>query len=142
GGEEARFLHDHGVPFEVVPGIPAAIGAPAYAGVPVTYPGGGDTITLVRGFEDESRTPPEIDWASLARLEGTIVCYAGGQQLPRILEALQSHGWPAEGHAPIVYNGTPPDQQRVTGRIPELLETLRQNQRRTPATLIVGRVAA
>ena len=55
GGEEALFLNQHQIPYEVVPGIPAGIGVPAYAGVPVTYPGGGDTITLVRGFEDESR---------------------------------------------------------------------------------------
>src|SRR5512142_1659001 len=67
GGEEALFLHEHGVPFEVVPGIPAGFAAAAYAGVPVTYPGGGDTITLIRGYEDESRTPPAIDWASVAR---------------------------------------------------------------------------
>ena len=77
GGEEALFLHEHGIPFEVVPGLAAGLAVPAYAGVPVTYPGGGDTITLVRGYEDESRTPPDIDWASLARLDGTIVCYAG-----------------------------------------------------------------
>jgi uroporphyrinogen III methyltransferase/synthase len=70
GGEEALFLHEQGIPFEVVPGIPAGIGVPAYAGVPVSYPGGGDTITLVRGYEDESRTPPDIDWASLAKLGG------------------------------------------------------------------------
>ncbi len=83
GGEEALFLQQNRAsPFEVVPGIPAGIAVPAYAGVPVTYPGGGDTITLVRGFEDESRTPPKIDWAGLARLEGTVVCYAGAQQLP------------------------------------------------------------
>ena len=79
---------EHGIPFEVVPGVPAGIGVPAYAGVPVSYPGGGDTITLVRGFEDASRTPPDIDWSGLARLEGTVVCYAGAQQLPLILEAL------------------------------------------------------
>ena len=46
GGEEALFLHEQGVPFEVVPGVPAGIGVPAYAGMPVTYPGGGDTLTL------------------------------------------------------------------------------------------------
>ena len=101
GGDEALFLHEHGVPFEVVPGLAAGLAVPAYAGVPVTYPGGGDTITLVRGYEDESRTAPDIDWASLARLEGTVVCYAGAQQLPRILEALMANGWPrrcAGGH--------------------------------------------
>ena len=89
GGEEALFLHEQGVPFEVVPGIPAAIGIPSYAGVPITYPGGGDTVTLVRGHEDESQTAPQVDWASLAKLKGTIVCYAGTRQLPAILDAIR-----------------------------------------------------
>ncbi len=61
------------------PGIPAAIGIPAYGGVPVTYPGAGDTLTLVRGHEDESQTAPQVDWSALAKLKGTIVCYAGHQ---------------------------------------------------------------
>ena len=90
GGEEALFLHEQGVPFEVVPGIPAAIGIPSYAGVPITYPGGGDTVTLVRGHEDESQTAPQMDWASLAKLKGTIVCYAGTRQLPAILDVAAS----------------------------------------------------
>ncbi|HEX2311064.1 MAG TPA: uroporphyrinogen-III C-methyltransferase, partial [Vicinamibacterales bacterium] len=66
GGEEALFLHEQGVPFEVVPGIPAALGVPSYAGVPLTYPGGGDTLTFVRGHEDERQTPPRVDWVSLS----------------------------------------------------------------------------
>jgi uroporphyrinogen III methyltransferase/synthase len=141
GGEEALFLHEQRIPFEVVPGIPAGIGVPAYAGVPVSYPGGGDTITLVRGHEDESRTLPNVDWASLARLDGTVVCYAGPQQLPRILEALMAHGWPGEEQAAIVYNGTMPGQETISGSIRELLEAVTKNARRTPATLVVGRVA-
>ena len=56
GGAEALFLHEQGVRFEVVPGVPAGIGAASYAGVPVTYPGGGDTLTFVRGHEDEGKT--------------------------------------------------------------------------------------
>ena len=55
GGSEALFLHEQGVHFEVVPGIPAGIGAASYAGVPLTYPGGGDTLTFVRGHEDEGQ---------------------------------------------------------------------------------------
>lgn len=141
GGEEALYLHEQGVEFEVIPGIPAGIAVPAYAGVPVTYPGGGDTLTLVRGYEDESRTAPDVDWASLARLEGTVVCYAGGQQLPRILDALQSHGWPAKGQGVIVYNGTLPSQETITGTIEELLAAVRETPKRAPATLVVGRVA-
>mgnify|MGYP001166124383 CR=1 FL=1 len=140
GGEEALFLHEQGVPFEVVPGIPAGIAVPAYAGIPVTYPGAGDTITLIRGYEDESRTAPAIDWASLARLGGTAVCYAGTQQLPRILEALSAGGWPADGRAVIIYNGTLPAQETVSGTIAELLNTVRENPRREPATLVIGLV--
>ena len=140
GGEEALFLHEQGIPFEVVPGIPLGIGVPAYAGVPVTYPGGGDTITLVRGYENESRTVPDIDWASLARLEGTIVCYAGAQQLPRILDALQSNGWPAEDRAVVVYNGTLPTQETVAASLAELTEIVREHPRREPAILVIGRV--
>jgi uroporphyrinogen III methyltransferase/synthase len=140
GGEEALFLRENGIPFEVVPGIPLGIGVPAYAGVPVTYPGGGDTITLVRGYEDESRTPPDIDWASLARLEGTVVCYAGAQQLPRMLDAMQANGWPADDQAVIVYNGTLTSQETLSGTLMELLDNVREHSRRGPAILVVGRV--
>jgi uroporphyrinogen III methyltransferase/synthase len=140
GGEEALFLQQNQIAFEVVPGIPAGIAVPAYAGVPVTYPGGGDTITLVRGFEDESRTPPTIDWAGLVRLEGTVVCYAGAAQLPLVLESLLTHGWPAEGQAVAVYHGTLPSQQTLTGTLTELLEATRDKRGREPAILIVGRV--
>src|SRR5512138_2319233 len=79
GGEEALFLHEHGVPFEVVPGIPAAIGIPAFAGVPLTYPGAGDTLVFVRGYEDQSGKCPHVDWAALRKLDATVVCYTGGR---------------------------------------------------------------
>ena len=141
GGEEALFLHEHGVAFEVVPGIPAGIAVPAYAGVPVSYPGGGDTITLVRGYEDESRTPPNIDWAGLVRLEGTVVCYAGTQQLPLVLDSLLENGWPADGQAVAVYHGTLPSQQTLTGTLTELRVAARERRGRNAAILIIGRVA-
>lgn len=141
GGEEALFLHEQRVPFEVVPGIPAGIGVPAYAGVPVSYPGAGDTVTLVRGYEDERRTPPEVDWASLARLDGTVVCYAGAYQLPRILEALRTGGWPSETQAVVIYNGTLPNQETLAGTIAELAGIVHDSRRRAPAILVVGRVA-
>jgi uroporphyrinogen III methyltransferase/synthase len=85
GGSEALFLHEQGVRFEVVPGVPAGVAVPSYAGVPITYPGGGDTLTFVRGHEDDGKIRASVDWASLARLDGTIVCYTGPQELPHIL---------------------------------------------------------
>jgi uroporphyrinogen III methyltransferase/synthase len=140
-GEEALFLHEQGIPFEVVPGVPAAVGVPAYAGVPLSYPAGGDTITLVRGYENESRTTPDIDWTSLAKLEGSVVCYAGGQQVPRVLEALTVHGWPADDNAVVVYNGTHPSQTTLSGTLAQLIDDLREHPRRDPAIVVVGRVA-
>ncbi len=142
GGEEALYLHEQGIPFEVVPGVPAGIGVPAYAGVPIGYPGGGDTITLIRGFEDEDRRLADVDWAALIRLDGTIVCYTSAQQLPRILEALRDHGSPADARALVVYEGTLPTQETISGTLTELLELVPARARRRPATLIVGRVTA
>src|SRR5207249_3854188 len=96
GGSEALFLHEQGVRFEVVPGVLPGVAAATYAGVPLTYPGGGNTLTFLRGHEDESKSPASIDWASLAKLDGTFVCYAGPDQLPDMLASLMTHGVPPE----------------------------------------------
>src|SRR5215470_9868751 len=142
GGSEALFLHEQGVRFEVVPGVPAGIAVPSYAGVPTTYPGGGDTLTFIRGHEDEGKTRASVDWASLARLDGTIVCYAGPSQLPGILTSLLSHGRPGEDSAAVVYDGTLPTQKTLTGSLDEIAKTIAQSEERRPAVLVVGRVAA
>jgi uroporphyrinogen III methyltransferase/synthase len=140
GGEEALFLHEQGVRFEVVPGVPSAIGVPAYAGVPVTYAGGGDTLTIVGGFDDERKTIPDVDWASISRLDGTLVCYAGAPQIPRILDALASSGWPPDTQAAITYNGTLTTQDTIAGTLAELIAEVKERPRRHPAVLVIGRV--
>ena len=141
GGSEALFLHEQGVRFEVIPGIPAGIAVPTYAGVPITYPGGGDTLTFVRGHEDEGKTRASIDWTSLARLDGTIVCYAGPQQLPQMMSSLLSHGRPPDDSAAIVYDGTLPTQQTLFGTLDDLAKALKQSTDPRPAVLVIGRVA-
>jgi uroporphyrinogen III methyltransferase/synthase len=142
GGAEALFLHEQGVRFEVVPGVPAGIGVPTYAGIPVTYPGGGDTLTFIRGHEDEGKAKTSVDWKSLAQLDGTIVCYAGPDQLPAILGSLVSHGRPADDAAAVIYGGTLPTQETHLGSIDQLLRLTRESNDRRPAILVVGRVAA
>jgi uroporphyrinogen III methyltransferase/synthase len=140
GGEEALYLREQGVPYEIVPGIPAAIAIPAYAGVPLSYQGAGDTITLVRGYEEGDRTLADIDWKSLASLRGTIVCYAYGHELPKLLTKLVDGGWPTDGQVMVVYNGTLGTQETHTGTATQLLESLRDHTRRTPAMLVAGAV--
>ena len=139
GGEEALFLHEQGVAFEVVPGVPSAIGAAAYAGIPITYPGGGDTVTFVRGYEDDGRERSRISWDHLAALGGTVVCYAGPKQLPKMLDALISHGRPSDESAAIIVNGTLSSQRTITGTLAELAEAVDEHPVGA-ALLIVGRV--
>jgi uroporphyrinogen III methyltransferase/synthase len=143
GGTEGLFLHEHGVRFEVVPGVPVCIAAPSYAGVPITYSGGGDTITLIRGYEDEGKAEKDIDvdWTSLSRLDGTLVCYAGPRQLPQIVGSLLSHGRPAEEPAAVIFDGTLPTQHTIAGTLTGLADVLQKSPDRRPGVLIVGRVA-
>ena len=140
GGGEALFLHEQGIPFEVVPGIPAVIGVPAYAGIPITYHGGGDTVTIVRGHEDEGREKTRVDWDSLARLDGTILCYAGPRQLPKMLDALLAHGRAGGESAAVVVNGTLPSQRTMAGTLGELAREVKEHPVGGPSVLIVGKV--
>jgi uroporphyrinogen III methyltransferase/synthase len=114
GAKEALFLYEQGVPFEVVPGVPVAIGATAYAGVPVTYPGAGDAVVLLRGHESEGESLPEVDWRAVAGIEGTIVCYVGGRLAARVLESLVDAGKDPEEAAALVFGGTQPGQRTIT----------------------------
>ena len=137
GGKEALFLHEQGIPFEVVPGIPVAIGSTAYAGVPVTYPGAGDVVTFVRGHEGEVDAPLNVDWAHLAALGGTVVCYAGARQVGAITHALISNGRSPEESAALIYDGTLPSQHTIQATIADIASQTRDGA----ALLVIGPVA-
>jgi uroporphyrinogen III methyltransferase/synthase len=81
-----------------------------------------------------------VDWASVAKLDGTIVCYAGPDQLLHVLSGLLSHGRAPEDAAAIVYDGTLPTQETRLGSLEELAHLAREAKDRRPGTLIVGRV--
>src|SRR5262245_2959650 len=141
GGPEALFLHEQGLRFEVVPGVPVGIGAPSYAGIPITYPGGGDTLCFVRGHEDDGKTRADVNWGSLAKLDGTIVCYAGPQRLQQIVTALLTHGRSPDDTAAVVYSGTLPTQETLVGTLDDIAKLTKPLTDRPPAVLAVGRVA-
>ena len=137
GGKEALFLHEQGIPFEVVPGIPAAIGGAAYAGVPITYPGAGDVLTFVRGHEGDVDSPADVDWEKLAAVGGTLACYAGARQIGATAEALLTHGRSPDEAAVLIYGGTLPSQQTLEGPLGTIASQAREGQ---AALLIVGAV--
>ncbi len=142
GAKEALFLHEQGVPFEVVPGVPAAIGASAYAGIPLTYPGAGDALVLIRGHEDEAGRVPDIDWDALTRIDGTIACYAGGRLIPTLLQELLDHGIAPDAAAALIVGGTLPSQRTVAATVAELLEKTSLESAPETALLIVGEVSS
>jgi uroporphyrinogen III methyltransferase/synthase len=137
GGKEALFLHEQGIPFEVVPGVPVTIGGPAYAGIPVTYPGAGDVLALVRGNESESGGAPAIDWGRLAGIGGTLVCYAGPRQIARATQALLAHGRAKDETAALIYDATLPSQRTVEGSLGSIAAGADEH---APALLVVGAV--
>jgi uroporphyrinogen III methyltransferase/synthase len=142
GGEEALFLHQNGVALEVVPGVPLTVGVPAHAGIPITYPGGGDALVIVRGFDETGKAMPDVDWDAIARLSPTLLCYAGASQVPRLLDALLAHGTAPDTPAAIITAGTLPTQETEAGTISELLRTVHDRPLRHPALLVVGQVVA
>ena len=140
GGVEALYLNEQKIPFEVIPGIPATIAAPAYAGIPVTYPGAGDTLTFIRGYEGEGRGAPRVDWRALASLDGTIVSFAGPRQLTTIVEELLAHGRSPNEPAAIVRHGTLLNQQTQTGTLQQFADMLRDDVVSAPGVLVIGKV--
>lgn len=141
GGKEALFLHEQRIPFEVIPGIPAGVGAPSYAGIPVTYPGGGDVLVFVRGGESATGDLPRVDWGHVAALDGTIVCDAGSAQLPGIIRQLLAHGRSEAESAALIFDGTRPTQRTVQGTLGEIATTV-DREPADAAILVVGKVAA
>ncbi|GMV22319.1 MAG: uroporphyrinogen-III C-methyltransferase [Vicinamibacterales bacterium] len=138
GAKEALFLHEQGVPFEVVPGVPVAMGS-AYAGIPISYPGGQDALILLRGHEATGDGAPDVNWPALASMDGTIVSYTSGRQAATVIGQLIKYGRKADAPAALIYRGTLPQQQTVTGTLEEIRATADAHDH--AALLIVGDVA-
>jgi uroporphyrinogen III methyltransferase/synthase len=138
GGEEAEALTAAGVPFEVVPGITSAIAAAAYAGIPVTHRGVSTHFTVVTGHEDPAKARTDVDWASLARVGGTLVILMGVGRIADIARALIDGGRDPQTPVAAVRNGTRPDQRTVRAT----LATVADAGIRAPSAIVVGDVAA
>ncbi len=140
GGKEALFLYEHGIPFEVVPGVPSMIGGPCYAGVPLTYPEAGDALVFIRGHPTETNVPPDVDWPKVEALAGTVVSYGSGSQLEVIINELLAHGRSPDEATALIIDGTLPTQRTIHGTLKETQIIVRDAQRRGSGVLVVGPV--
>jgi uroporphyrin-III C-methyltransferase / precorrin-2 dehydrogenase / sirohydrochlorin ferrochelatase len=139
GGEELEALAAAGVRFEVVPGVTAAAGCAAYAGIPLTHRDHAQSLVFVTGHtKDEAGDT--VDWDHLASPAQTVVFYMGLGHLERIVSRLRAHGAPESRAAAIVEQGTRTQQRVVTGTLADLAQKARQAGVQSPALLIVGEV--
>jgi uroporphyrinogen III methyltransferase/synthase len=156
GGEEALALAEAGLPWEYVPGIPSAVAAPGYAGIPVTHRGLGSALTIVTAHEDPLKGDPTLRWSDLGGGADTLVFLMGAERIPMILSRLATEGRSPDTPAAMISWGTWGRQVTVTGTLATLAERCREYLRHggepagtaaslgalSPALTIVGPVVA
>jgi uroporphyrinogen III methyltransferase / synthase len=140
GGEEAEVLHAAGIPFEIVPGVTAALGAAACTGIPLTHRVYASAVALVTGHENPAKPESALDWAALARFPGTLVIYMGMSRLAVIVRTLLEHGKPADTPAAVVQRATTGEQQTVEAPLARLPGAVQAAGLCAPAVTIIGAV--
>lgn len=140
GGEEVQVLAANDVSYQIVPGITAAAGCSAYAGIPLTHRDHAQAIQFVTGHC--KKDGQELDWQSLAKPNQTLAIYMGVIKSPHIQAQLLKHGRGADTPVGIIENGTRKNQRVVTGKLGELADLIERHSIISPALLIIGEVAS
>ena len=142
GGEEALYLHELNVPFEIVPGVSSSIAAPAYAGIPVTHRDCTSSLRIITGHEDPTKAESSLDWKEIAATQGTLVFLMGVRNLSIIARRLMEGGRLATTPVAVISNGTLPNQFTVTGTLEDIAQRVEESGLEPPAVTVVGDVVA
>ncbi len=138
GGEEIEELVEHGIPFQVCPGVTAAAGASAYAGIPLTHRDHAQACIFVTGHGKNGYV--DLDWNALVQPNQTVAVYMGLRNIEALTQEFIAKGAPADLPAAIVDNATRPNQRVIVGDLATLPEKARAADLRGPTILIIGRV--
>jgi len=137
GGEEALYLQERDIKFEVIPGITSAISAPAYAGIPVTHRGISVSFRVVTGHESPNKKESQIPWENF-KTDETIVFLMGLHNLPKISKKLIELGKSKDYPCAVISKGTTKDQSVVVGTLEDIAQKAKGVP--TPALIVVGKV--
>jgi uroporphyrinogen III methyltransferase/synthase len=140
GGEEAIYLKENGVAFEIIPGISSAYAVPAYAGIPVTHRGVSSSVAFITGHEDMTKKNSAINWEKLAIATDTIVFLMGMKNLEFIIGKLIKNGRAKNTPVAVIRWGTTPKQKTVIGTLETIVDSIKKSKIGPPATTIVGDV--
>jgi uroporphyrin-III C-methyltransferase/precorrin-2 dehydrogenase/sirohydrochlorin ferrochelatase len=140
GGEEAEALRDAGLSFKVIPGITAAAGCAANAGIPLTHRNLSQSVAFITAHGKDS--VDQLDWQSLARDSQTLAFYMAVRRFPDLMNNLIRYGRSADTPVAIIENGTTPEQRVIRGTLGQLTLLAGAHRVAAPAMLIVGEVAA
>lgn len=138
GGEEIDTLAAEGIPFQVIPGITAASGCAAYAGIPLTHRDYAQSVTFVTGHLKDGTI--DLNWLALAQPNQTVVFYMGLVGLPVIVERLMAHGVASAMPVALIQQGTTPLQRVYSGTLSSILEVVAADPPQPPTLVIVGEV--
>lgn len=138
GGEEIQELYEAGISFQVVPGITAASGCSAYAGIPLTHRDYAQSVRFLTGHLKEGS--PELPWNELVYEHQTLVLYMGLVGLEKICEKLIQHGQRADMPVALISKGTTPEQKVVVGTLADIASKVLENQIQAPTLTIIGEV--
>ncbi len=138
GGEEIEMLAEHGVPFQICPGVTAAIGASAYAGIPLTHRDHAHACVFVTGHGKDGKI--DLDWAALIKPRQTVTIYMGLGNLEPLTEAFLDNGASPDLPAAIVDNATRPNQRVIVSRLGSLARDARAADLKGPSIVILGTV--
>ena len=139
GGEEAVYLKEHGIEFEVVPGITSAIAVPASFSIPLSYRGVSSSITIITGHEMEEKEE-NLNWNAIANLKGTLVILMGVGNLASNVALLLKHGLRPDTPVAVIEKGFTPDARIVTGTLDNIVTVARSERVKPPAVIVVGDV--
>lgn len=142
GGEEAIALAKAKVPFAVIPGVTSAIGAAAYAGIPVTHRGLASSMTVVTGSEMQDPTNSGVNWEAVANTDGTVVVLMGASRIAEIASILISHGRSGDEPAAAVHRGTSIEQRTITSTLSNVAMEVHEAELAAPIALIIGDVVS